>query len=130
VLRRLKVEIVLILCRLEKLPPAFFHVMIHLVVHLPDEAILRGPVHYGWMYPVERRLGHLKAPVRNKGSPQGSIDEGYIINECVTFSQDILVMSWKQDLTKLKGIRIIVGKLVVMSSKFSLMEPKGLENQI
>jgi hypothetical protein len=85
VLRRLKVEIVLILCRLEKLPPAFFHVMIHLVVHLPDEAILRGPVHYGWMYPVERRLGHLKASVRNKGRPKGSIAEGYIVDECITF---------------------------------------------
>jgi hypothetical protein len=54
VLERLKVEIVLILCILEKLfPPAFFDVMIHLAVHLPNEAILRGPVHYGWMYPVE-----------------------------------------------------------------------------
>jgi hypothetical protein len=74
VLERLKVEIVLILCRLEKLfPPAFFDVMVHLAVHLPEEAILRGHVHYGWIYPVERRLGYLKSIVRNKGRPGGSI---------------------------------------------------------
>jgi hypothetical protein len=59
-LKRLKVEIVIILCKLEKLfPPAFFDVMVHLAIHLPDEALLRGPIHYGWMYLVEIRLGQL-----------------------------------------------------------------------
>jgi hypothetical protein len=47
-----------ILCKLEKIfPSSFFDVMVHLCVHLPDEALLRGPVQYGWMYPIERRLG-------------------------------------------------------------------------
>jgi hypothetical protein len=41
----LKQEIPLILGKLEKIfPPAFFDVMVHLAVHLPDEALLRGPV--------------------------------------------------------------------------------------
>ncbi|XP_066316152.1 uncharacterized protein [Miscanthus floridulus] len=61
VVKWLKEEIPLILCKLEKIfPPAFFDVMVHLAVHLPDEALLRGPVQYGWMYPIERRLGTLK----------------------------------------------------------------------
>jgi hypothetical protein len=30
--------------------------MVHLAIHLPKEAMLRGPVQYGWMYPIERRL--------------------------------------------------------------------------
>ncbi|XP_066323971.1 uncharacterized protein [Miscanthus floridulus] len=61
VVKRLKQEIPLILCKLEKIfPPAFFDVMVHLAVHLPDEALLRGPIQYGWMYPIERRLGTLK----------------------------------------------------------------------
>jgi hypothetical protein len=86
VLNRLKVEIVVILCKLEKLfPPAFFDVMVHLAIHLPDEALLRGPVHYGWMYPVERRLGYLKSTVRNKARPEGSIAESYIVDECLIF---------------------------------------------
>ena len=46
---------VLILCKLEKIfPPSFFDVMVHLVVHLPREAMLGGPVQYRWMYPIER----------------------------------------------------------------------------
>lgn len=54
VLVRMKTEIPLILCNLKKIfPSAFFDFMVHLAVHLPDEAILRGPVQYGWMYRVE-----------------------------------------------------------------------------
>jgi hypothetical protein len=67
VLAELKQEIPVILVKLEKIfPPAFFDVMVHLVVHLPDEALLRGLVRYGWMYPIERRLYTLKRYVRNK----------------------------------------------------------------
>ena len=43
-LERLRDKIPTILCNLEKIyPPAFFDVMVHLAVHLPDEALLRGP---------------------------------------------------------------------------------------
>ena len=59
--------------------------MVHLAMHLPEEAILSGPVQYGWMYPVERRLGYLKSIVRNRVRPEGSIAEGYIVDECTTF---------------------------------------------
>ena len=70
----MKKEIPLILCNLEKVfPPAFFDVMMHLPIHLPEEALLRGPVHYGWMFPVERNLGYLKGTVHNKARPEGSI---------------------------------------------------------
>ena len=47
-LERLRDKIPTIPCDLEKIyPPAFFDVMVHLAVHLPDEALLRGPVQYG-----------------------------------------------------------------------------------
>ena len=86
VLHRLKAEIPVILCKLERIfPPAFFDVMVHLAVHLPEEAILRGPVHYGWMFPVERRLLTTKRFVRNTARPEGSIAEAYIVDECLTF---------------------------------------------
>ena len=43
------------LCELEKIfPPSFFMVMVHVVMHLAREAKLGGPVHYCWMYPIER----------------------------------------------------------------------------
>ena len=45
----------LTLCHLEMLfPPSFFTVMVHLIIYLVDEAKLGGPVHYRWMYPIER----------------------------------------------------------------------------
>lgn len=54
-LDKLEENIVMTLCKLEKIfPPAFFDVMVHLAVHLPQEAKLGGPVGYRWMYPIER----------------------------------------------------------------------------
>jgi hypothetical protein len=85
-LARLKTEIPIMLCKLEKIcPPAFFDVMVHLAIHLPDEAILRGPVQFGWMYPIERHLYTLKKSARNKARPEGSIAEAYVADEALTF---------------------------------------------
>ena len=54
-LEKLQEQIVLILCKLEKIfPLAFFDVMVHLAIHLPHEAMLGGLVQYRWMYPIER----------------------------------------------------------------------------
>ena len=52
---KLEHRIILTLCHMEMLfPPGFFTVMVHLVVHLVNELKLGGPVHYRWMYPIER----------------------------------------------------------------------------
>ncbi|XP_073107189.1 uncharacterized protein [Elaeis guineensis] len=63
----------------------FFTVMVHLLIHLASEVKVSGPVHYRWMYPIERYLVHLKDYVRNRTYPKGSIVEGYIADECLTF---------------------------------------------
>ena len=45
VMKKLKRDIPLILCKLEKIfPPAFFDVMVHFAVHLPDKELLIGPI--------------------------------------------------------------------------------------
>ncbi|KAL5579995.1 hypothetical protein UlMin_012437 [Ulmus minor] len=73
-LREMQRSIILILCKLEKIyPPAFFTIMVHLCVHLPEQAILGGPVQYRWMYGTERL------------QPDGSIAEAYVIDEVLTF---------------------------------------------
>ncbi|XP_062113418.1 uncharacterized protein LOC133824536 [Humulus lupulus] len=85
-LKELEKGVVLTLCKLESIfPPAFFDVMIHLMVHLPLEAKLAGLVQMRWMYSIERELGHLKKYVKNKARPEGSIAEGYIITEALNF---------------------------------------------
>lgn len=54
-LEQLESRIVETLCHLEMIfPPSFFTIMVHLVVHLATEAKIAGPVHYRWMYPIER----------------------------------------------------------------------------
>ncbi|XP_070026513.1 uncharacterized protein [Nicotiana sylvestris] len=50
--------------------------MVHLTVHLVE--------HYRWMYFVERLLGHFKSLIGNKAQLEGSIAEGYIVEEALT----------------------------------------------
>ena len=55
VLQECDSKIPVIMCKLERLfPPAFFDIMLHVLVHLPAEAILAGPAQYRWMFPFER----------------------------------------------------------------------------
>ncbi|GMI63804.1 hypothetical protein HRI_000049700 [Hibiscus trionum] len=85
-LEKLQDRVALTLCNLEKIfPPSFFTIMVHLLVHLPYEAKVGGPVFYRWMYPNERFLCKLKSYCRNKCYPEGSIVEGYLAEECLTF---------------------------------------------
>ena len=54
-LEKMEYQVVWTLCELEQLfPPSFFTIMVHLTIHLISEAKLGGPVHYRWMYPIER----------------------------------------------------------------------------
>ena len=83
---RLEVEIAETLCQLERIfPPCFFDVMVHLPIHLANEVRLGGPVQFRWMYPPERYMCKLKSYVRNRSRPEGSIAEGYLAEECLTF---------------------------------------------
>ena len=50
-IEKMKSGIVVILCKLEMIfPPAFFDIMVHLEIHLPNEALLGGPVQNRWMF--------------------------------------------------------------------------------
>ena len=42
------------------------------------------------MYPVEKYLRTLKGYVRNKAHPEGSMVEGYLSKECMTFCSHFL----------------------------------------
>ncbi|CAM8929745.1 unnamed protein product [Rhodiola kirilowii] len=82
----MKDDIIIILCKLEMVfPHAFFTIMVHLLIHLPEQVLLKGLVHYSWMYPIERQLGEYKRSVRNTRYPEGCIAKQYITHECVTY---------------------------------------------
>ncbi|GJS44251.1 transposase, Ptta/En/Spm [Tanacetum coccineum] len=100
-LDRLELEITEILCELEKIfLPAFFDIMVHLPIHLVNEVRLGGPVQYRGMYFMERYLCKLKSYVRNKSRPEGSIAEGYLIEECLTFCSRYMHEGVKTKLNK------------------------------
>lgn len=85
-LQKAEEGVILVLCQLERIfPPSFFTIMVNLVVHLAYEARVAGPVHYRWMYPIERYLGKLKNFVRNRARPEANIAEAYLADECVVF---------------------------------------------
>ncbi|GKD80178.1 reverse transcriptase domain-containing protein [Tanacetum coccineum] len=56
-------------------PPAFFDIMIHSIIHLPEEALEGRTILYRWMYPLEIYMNKLKNYVRNKAKPEGSMAE-------------------------------------------------------
>ena len=66
-------------------PSVFFDIMIHLVLHLPEEAILGEPMCMRWIYPIEHFLKNLKEYVRNQARLKGSIAEGYVVDEALKF---------------------------------------------
>ncbi|XP_058009289.1 uncharacterized protein LOC131183161 [Hevea brasiliensis] len=85
VLEQLEKQIPITLCKLERIfPPSFFDIMVHLPMHLANEAKIGGPVQYRWMYPIERALYSFKSCIRNRACVEGSIAEAYIANECMT----------------------------------------------
>ncbi|MCO5575797.1 hypothetical protein L7F22_029602 [Adiantum nelumboides] len=75
-----------LLCLMEKeLPTSFFDIQVHLLIHLVDEIELAGVVSARWMFWVERFMGVLKGYVRLKARPEGSMAEGWMLEECMYY---------------------------------------------
>jgi hypothetical protein len=80
-------EILVLLCKLEKIfPPRWFNPMQHLLIHLPYEAKIGGPMQYRWMYPFERALKRLRHMVGNKTRVEGCITEEFKYKEIAYFT--------------------------------------------
>jgi hypothetical protein len=80
-------EILVLLCKLEKIfPPKWFNPMQHLLIHLPYEAKIGGPMQYRWMYPFERALKRLRHMVGNKTRVEGCITEEFKYKEIAYFT--------------------------------------------
>ncbi|XP_057250629.1 uncharacterized protein LOC130591359 [Beta vulgaris subsp. vulgaris] len=87
----LQADVVETLCKFEMyFPPAFFDIMVHLIVHLVREIKLCGPVFLRWCYPFERRMGTLQDKVRNPAQPEASIIQGTVGDEVGNFVAEYL----------------------------------------
>jgi hypothetical protein len=80
-------QVIVLVCKLEKIfPLGFFNPMQHLMIHLPYEASMGGPVQFRWNYPIERGQKYLKSKVRNRARVEASIAEAYILDEISNFT--------------------------------------------
>jgi hypothetical protein len=84
-------DVVMATCVLEKeFPPTFLNVMTHLPVHLVEQLFRCGPVHCRWMYPIEQYMKTLKDYVRTYAHPEGSIAEGYQMDDTLGFCTEYM----------------------------------------
>ena len=72
------------------IPPSFFDIMVHLLVHVIGEIIDLGPVFLHSMFPFERLNGILKLYVHNRSRLDGSIVQGFLTAEVISFCTDYL----------------------------------------
>ena len=72
------------------LPPSFFNAQEHYLIHQVEEIELCGPVHTRSMWMVERHLKSLKALVRQRARPEGSMVEGYMLYQSMVYISQYL----------------------------------------
>ncbi|GJV46916.1 putative reverse transcriptase domain-containing protein [Tanacetum coccineum] len=98
-------QLVDIMCNLEQIyPPALFDIMIHLVIHLPEEALKGMPIPYRWMYPFERFMKKLKNYIHQRYIDKDpSISDELFALACGPSSTPISVNS-----CVVNGVRVIV----------------------
>ena len=116
-IKKAKVDIIAILCKLELIyPPVFFDIMVHLLLYLPDEAIIGGPVCMIWMYPFEMYMKKLENYDSNKARPEGSIAESYVAEEALSFCS-MYLRDVKNRPERIEDIVIETTKLWIFESK-------------
>ena len=64
--------------------------MIHLLLHVVEDIVQLGPPFLRSMMPFERLNGHIKGYVKNRSRPDGSIANGFLAKECISFCSNIL----------------------------------------
>jgi hypothetical protein len=86
-MQKFEKEILVLVCKMEKVfPPGWFNMMQYLLVHLPLEVRVGGPMQFRWIYSQERELKKLRATVRNKARVDGCIAEAFACKEITNFS--------------------------------------------
>ncbi|MCO5568202.1 hypothetical protein L7F22_021898 [Adiantum nelumboides] len=82
------------ICALEeRFPTSILNIQVHLLVHLVDEVEIVGTVHARWMLFLERFMKTLKGFVRQRARPEGSMAEGWMVQESCVFISEYLTRS-------------------------------------
>ena len=79
------------MCEMQKyLPPVFFNAQEHYLIHQVEDMELCGPLHTRSMWMVERNLNALKAFVRQRAHPEGSIMHVYMVYQSMVYISQYL----------------------------------------
>jgi len=79
------------MCEMQKfLPSSFFNSQEHYLIHQVEEIELCGPTHARSMWMVERHLKFMKALVRQRARPKGSMVEGYMVFQTMVYIAEYL----------------------------------------
>ena len=110
-LDELENEAGIILCLLKMyFPPAFFDIMVHLIVYLVREIKCCGLVYLPWMYLVERYMKILKGYTKNLHHSEASIVERYIAKEAIEFCSEYIEKAKLVGLTECQHNKRVGGK--------------------
>jgi hypothetical protein len=86
-MQRLEKEIAVLICKMETVfPPVWFNAMQNLLLHLPWEARVGGPMQLRWMYSQEKELKKLRYTVCNKARVEGCVAEAFAYKEITNFT--------------------------------------------
>jgi hypothetical protein len=86
-MQKLEKKISVLVCTMEKIfSLGWFNVIQYLLVHLPWEARVGGPVQFRWMYSQERELKNLRVTMSNKTRVDGCIAGTFTCKEIMNFS--------------------------------------------
>ena len=66
-------------------PPSMLTIQVHLMVHVVDEVEMAGTVHCRMMFFLEHFMKMLKGFVRQRARPEGSMAEGWIVQESLVY---------------------------------------------
>ena len=84
-------DVIMATCVTEKeFPPTFLNFMAHFPMHLVEQLFICGPVHCRWMYPIERYMKTMKDYVKTYAHPEGSIAEGYRLEDTLGFCTEYM----------------------------------------
>jgi hypothetical protein len=90
-IRYWKRKIPQLMCQMHQyLPPTFFNAQEHYLIHQVEEIELCGLVHTRSMWMVQRQLKLLKAFVRQRARPEGSMVEVYMVYHCMVYISQYL----------------------------------------
>jgi hypothetical protein len=79
------------MCGMKKyIPSTFFNAQKHYLIHQVEKIEISGPIHTRSMCMVERHLKSLKALVRKRACPKGSMVEGYMVYKSMVYISQYL----------------------------------------